>query len=119
MSEKLFMLATNRLINGQHVSLMPEGTNSASNELTALPFSRIKSGVVKIAQYATDSHSFVVPIGIHYRTPEPRKAKLPRHAAVAIGDPITTYADNALDIRHQIHDGMQNALNIAVEHTRR
>ena len=114
-AERLFELATHRLMQGQNVSIMPEGTNSAPDELESLNYKKIKSGIVKIAQYATDQHAFIVPIGIHYRTAQPRKAKLPRHAVVAFGEPITSFGGWPMEIKHQIFDGMQQALTAATE----
>lgn len=117
-SERLFQLARDRLVHGQHVSLMPEGTNSASDELTTLNFNKIKSGIVKIAQYATTDHAFILPVGVYYRTDQPRNATLPRHAAVAFGEPITVFEPRAIDLRHQVHEGMQAALDMAVAKVR-
>lgn len=116
-TERLFQLASNRLRSGQNVSLMPEGTNSSPDELTVLPIGKIKSGIVKIAQYASDNHSFIVPVGVHYKSPDPKHAKLPRHASVAFGEPITHYETNPIALKRQIHAGMQDALTAAVERT--
>jgi 1-acyl-sn-glycerol-3-phosphate acyltransferase len=96
------------------VSILPEGTRSDPNHLERLDLAAIKTGIARIAHLATDAHSFIVPVGIHYRTDTPRSLFVPRHTAVVFGEPITDYASTTHAIRRQVFDGMQYALAEAI-----
>lgn len=115
LTNALFDLSVNRLQSGHHVSLMPEGTRSDPDNLERLDYAAVKTGIARIAHLATDAHSFIVPVGIHYRTDTPRSFFVPQHTNVVFGDPITEYDSSVGAIRRQVFDGMQNALDQATE----
>jgi 1-acyl-sn-glycerol-3-phosphate acyltransferase len=114
----LLQLAADRLQNGQHVSILPEGTRSAPEHLQKLDYADIKTGIARIAMLASDSHSFIVPVGIHYRNANPRSFIVPEGTAVVFGEPITEYAPTTSGIRRQVWGGMQYALNQATQISR-
>jgi 1-acyl-sn-glycerol-3-phosphate acyltransferase len=118
MAESLMALAVHHLREGNNVSMMPEGTYSQPDELVRLKKQSIKSGIARIAQYATDNSSFIVPVGIRYRTNNAHETLLPRHAAVVFGTPITTYASSPGAIKAQVYEGMQASLTEAVTYVR-
>ena len=115
LTNALFDLSVERLKEGYHVSLMPEGTCSAPDQLEHLDYAAVKTGIARIAHLATDIHSFIVPVGIHYRTDNPRSLFVPRHTNVVFGDPIAEYGPTITAIRRQVFNGMQNALDQATE----
>lgn len=118
-TERMLGVAVHRLRQGDAVALMPEGTRSPQDGLREITYERVRSGIARVAQYATDTRSFILPVGIFYRTSHPRDTIVPpRHAVVAIGEPITEYGQTTHAIRHQVQTGIQAALTTAIDHTR-
>lgn len=109
---KLIETVTTRLRNGHSMVIMPEGTTSTEESLTQLSANRIQGGVARIAIAATDSESFVLPIGIHY-THDRHQKRPPRHPVIAFGNPITEYSQNRSAMKARIVEGMQAALDLA------
>ena len=115
-TEQLFRVTASRLRQGKNVAIMPEGKRSSTDELRYLKFQSIRGGIARVARYATDASSFIIPLGIHYRSEDPRSLVMPaRHTAVAFGNPITHYPGAVYDLRREVHATMQKALNAAAE----
>lgn len=111
----LIHVVAKRLQNGQSIVVMAEGTNSTEQALTHLSAKDIKGGIAHMAIAATDQASFLLPVGIHYT--HDRHQKLPpRHPIVAIGEPIVEYEQTIPQVKKQILEGMQTALDLANAH---
>lgn len=117
MTDKVLRMQADYVKAGGTAASMVEGTRSHPAELRKLRMASIKSGIARTALYAGDESSFIVPAAIHYRVTDPRAPKLPpRHTVVALGEPITTYETKTLAIRRQVYDGLQAALDRAVDY---
>ncbi len=111
-TERLFDVSVNRLREGRAVAILPEGTRSDADHLREIDPYKLKSGIARVALYAGDENSFILPFGLAYRIDNPRSAKIPpRHAVFAVGDPITTYGRTNQDVRIQVAEGIQSALD--------
>lgn len=115
-SHAMIDLVAAELQRGQAIAILPEGTNSAAAEREQLDPRKIKVGIAQAAIKAGDQSSFIIPIGIHYRTDNPLRKRPSRHPAVAIGMPITSYEHSSTAVKNQIYKGMQGALNRATNH---
>lgn len=117
-TQRMLAVAAERLQQGKAVALMPEGTRSPVDGLYQLSLARIRSGIARVAEHASDDRSFIVPLGIAYRCANPRNRVIPpRHTVVAIGDPVIHYDRGINGIRQQVYESIQSTLDHAVAHT--
>lgn len=113
-TKRLQELLASRLKSGRNVALLPEGTRSKLEHREYVPLEAIKRGVSDIALLAGDEHSIILPFGVKYRNDDPLR-KLPFRPVVAFGVPIEHYGEDSDAVRHQVHLGIQAALNVAVK----
>lgn len=94
-------LAVEQLKRGQPIGLYVEGTCSDPSEYDQLKLTSVKSGIGQIALAAGQEHSYILPIALRYRTPDPRTRVMPpRHTVINVGAPITEYAERAIGVRN-------------------
>lgn len=106
---RLHQLLVNRLQRGEHVAILPEGTRSDPTNYEHVPLDRVKAGVAHLA-LATAGESVILPFGVHYDTPRPRRTLPKRHAAVTFGPLIEAYAPTVNGVREQVHTSINDAL---------
>lgn len=101
-SNRLFEVAVQHIQQGKTFAITPEGTPSKPDEFTQLKLESIHAGIVRIVLQAGDENSFILS---------------PRHATVAFGEIITSYGETYMDVRKQMYESMQSALQVAIENT--